>query len=643
MCGFSGIIHLDGRPVDVDVVRAMTDALLHRGPDDQAFGLFSLSAVEYRHAEPARLRSISATFPEASGAVGFNRLSIQDTSIRGRQPMSSDSGRTHIVFNGEIYNAPALRRSLAAQGVQFHSSSDTEVVLKLHELCGFEGMLSQLNGMFAICIIDLDQRALFVARDHFGIKPLYICWIGETVLLSSEAKSFLAYPEFQTQLNRDALDEYLMFRYVSSPQTLLKNVTQLEPGEWMRIGLDDEQKKFFWKLSDGASTNGRARIQSDEFEARLRHSVKQQMISDVPLGCQLSGGVDSSVVNKFAADEVGDQLNAFSVVFEDPAYSEEKWIDIASQTAGVHTHKYELDENWYANHFEKATWHLDSPLNHPNTLGIMFLAENARPFVTVLLSGEGADELLGGYNRFFYQEFGAQLPLLGSMMGKMPWIGGRVRQKLGLDFNAGADRFILSSARLSVGDAAAVYQGFSLERALQSRRSRFAGAPGSTHLQKCLNYSMQTYLPELLLRQDKMTMAASMENRVPFLDHELVEFVRQLPDRNLVTLKPMMRNCVQHNTKVVLKKVAERYFDSRFVYRNKEGFAVPIRKFFGHSGFRALADSQLLPGIRERGLFAFDRVNRLWNRRETISTSELETLWVVFAFEMWAQSFLVTV
>lgn len=642
MCGITGLLHLDGRPVNTDILRAMSDSLSHRGPDDQAFGLFSLQAAQWRMAEKAQLRETSNDFPQANGAIGFNRLSIQDTSLRGRQPMSSPSGKTHIVFNGEMYNAPILRKELEKEGVNFRSRSDTEVVLHLFERHGYEYLLSRINGMFAFCIVDFVRRELFLARDHFGVKPFYYTLIDQTLLFSSESKSFLSCPQFTAELNCETLDEYLLFRSVNGPKTLLKNVLQLEPGQWMRIGCNGQQTGFYWKLPSREPNNGYGDDESEEFEARLRGSVLSQLISDVPLGCQLSGGIDSSVVTKFARDIVGSSLQAFSVIFANPTYSEEAWIDIATQKTGIQTHKFQLTGDWYAQHFEQATWHMDAPLNHANTLGILFLAKNARRWVKVLLSGEGADELLGGYNRFYYQQLGHQFPRWCSLLSHLPIVGRQVRRKLGSRFASEADRFILATARLNVEDARRLYPPFEIDAALESGRHRFRSISGASHLQQCLNYSMQTYLPEMLLRQDKMTMAASLENRVPFLDHELVEFVRQLPDRNLVRVSLMSGQSAERNTKTVLKKIAAKHFGREFAYRSKEGFAVPIRQFFSHAELQGLVCDRLLPGIASRGIFEMSEVHRLWKNVASLSVGELESLWVTLAFEMWAQLFLKT-
>lgn len=637
MCGFVGIFNRNNQPVDVSVVRRMADAQWHRGPDDQAFGVFSLKKGRFLRYADDETPIANEAF---SGAVGFNRLSILDTSIRGRQPMSTMDGRQHIVFNGEIYNSPELREELRGRGFEFHSDTDTEVILYLYQALGAEGMLRRLNGMFALCIIDLAEQSLFLARDRLGIKPLYVTNIGPTLLFASEVKSFLQHPEFELEIDQQRMDEYLLFRYVSGGRSLVRGVEQIKPGCWYRVGLTSQSSGEFWELPAGPADGRSFRENLNEFENQLRQSVEQQLLSDVKLGCQLSGGIDSSLINRFAAQSVGSRLDAFSVIFDDPLYTEEHWIDQSAKIAGVSVNKYRLDASWFADNIDRATWHLDQPLNHPNTLGILFLADNARSMVTVLLSGEGADELLGGYSRFFYAHFANERQRLAGVLGGLPIVGSFFSSKLGLGRRDEIDRFVMASTFAGPNDAEQLYADFSLDRALDDRRQLFASTPGRTYLQKCLNYSMQTYLQELLLRQDKMTMAASMENRVPFLDHRLVEFVRNLPDRHLVTLSLLpRRDVVERNTKVILKKLARREFGGKFAYRKKSGFALPLREFFALPSFRERVADSLLPDAKRRGLFNGRFLQNVWNRIDSGSAAQLDLFWIAMAFELWVGQF----
>ena len=294
--------------------------------------------------------------------------------------MMSDDGQVMIAFNGEIYNAFDLRPQLEAEGYRFRSDTDTEVVLSLYLLHGQEYLVSRLNGMFAICIVDLRRQVVTLTRDRLGIKPLYIGRLKRHILFASEVKSFLQHPAFQVQIAPDALDEYLNFRYCAGGRHLLDGVEQLEPGHWMVIprGYDAVATRRYWSIPDMA-TDGAAppSTQVEQFAERLELAVKRQLLSDVKLGCQLSGGIDSSLVNIFASKHAAGNLDAFSIVLSDPAFSEGPWIDQAAHTANVVSHCFELGSEYFAANIEHASWHLDQPLNHPNSLGLMCLAEHA--------------------------------------------------------------------------------------------------------------------------------------------------------------------------------------------------------------------------------------------------------------------------
>jgi asparagine synthase (glutamine-hydrolysing) len=297
MCGIAGFYNLDGAPVDLSVLTRMTDLQRHRGPDDHGAHLFSLvtgGSFRLQNHEPLPAKNFE-------GALGFNRLSILDLSKQGHQPMLNADGNVIIAFNGEVYNAMDYRAELESAGFQFRSHTDTEVILYLYERHGIDGMLSRLNGMFVIVIIDLRKREIHVVRDHMGVKPLYWTMVGRTVLFASEAKSFLAHPDFRAEIAIEHLDEYLAFRYVAGEDYLLKGVRQLRPGHCMRITGDGVAVSRYWQIPPG---DDRRAITPEEAQDRVDHllraSVKSQLISDVPVGCQLSGGIDSSLISVFA-------------------------------------------------------------------------------------------------------------------------------------------------------------------------------------------------------------------------------------------------------------------------------------------------------------------------------------------------------
>ena len=639
MCGIVGIININREPINIKTLSKMMKAQAHRGPDDQGLVAFSLSQGTYQRIG-ANLKANQMSF---EGGIGFNRLSILDLTSHGHQPMVSYDGKVLIAFNGEIYNAFDLRPMLEKKGFKFHSKTDTEVILNLYLAFGQEKMLSMLNGMFAICMIDLRQRRITLARDRLGIKPMYICLLGQQILFASEAKAFLYHPRFKIDLDPFALNEYLTFRYCAQNRNLLSKVEQIEPGQWLEITLNGiVSKKSYWTIPDMENCHTRLSLKQavNQLHECLESSVKRRLLSDVKLGCQLSGGIDSTLVNIFAAKNAKDNIEAFSVTFNDSTLSEKPWIEKASQYTNMVSHCYELNSSYFVENIRKASWHLDQPINHPNSLGLMFLAENASKKVKVLLSGEGADELLGGYSRYYFAKLRPWvkpiIPILNQ--GLFNHMSGYL-QHFGLTQEP-VEHFIMSSAFVNRECAKKLYADYNYNAVLSMRETLFLGGKSTNHISNCLRYDMQTYLVDLLIRQDKMTMAFSVENRVPFLDHELVEFVRlNLAISHLVFLFPSYdpKQWITKGTKVILKALMSRYFDNSFVFRKKAGFAIPLINFFQNPSFRILVQDEILPGIKIRGILEIEYIKNLWANVDRLGKFELESLWVSLALELWLQ------
>lgn len=630
MCGIAGYFNLDGARANCDVLQRMIDIQRHRGPDDQGMRLFSLS----QGTSCAARQGESLPDGTFDGALGFNRLSILDLSAHGHQPMANANGTVFLAFNGEVYNAFEFSQELEAAGFQFRSRTDTEVILYLYEKFGLDGMLSRLNGMFAIVIVDLPNQVIHIARDHLGIKPLYWTVAGSSVLFASEAKSFLPHPDFQAEIDVQHVDEYLAFRYVAGENYLLKGVRQLRPGHCLQVTYDGVKVRRYWQIPDGLEklnlSDGDALSELDQL---FRNAVKSQLLSDVPVGCQLSGGIDSSLVSVFARSHFDADMQTFSIVFDDANYSEDHWISQAASKANADSHRFMFSDDFFFDVLGHATWHLDQPITHPNSLGIWLLAQKSRPLVTVLLSGEGADEVFGGYTRFYYANLRPKVsPWLG-LLKRLPGVGLRLERQFGgnpIDSFIGASLFQRPEELLSLRPEV------DFESVMNGRRAIFAEGNGD-HVNNCLKFDLQTYLVDLLVRQDKMTMAHSLENRVPFLDLNLVSFARSLPTRCLVSNSIALRNTKMRGTKVILKQLASKTFDEHFVFRPKSGFSLPLKKYFGDARFESLMEDQLLPGMNKRGLVQTDRVRRLWKGLPTSPSGSAETLWITVALELWAQ------
>ena len=599
MCGIAGFVNMDGAPAEAGVLDAMTDMIRHRGPDDR--GTLCLS--------------LRGGIPDT--ALGFHRLKILDLSARAHQPMTSPDGSTALLFNGAIYDASDYKAELERDGYQFRSGADTEIILALYERCGLERMLERLNGMFAIVIADTRRGLVHLIRDRVGIKPLYWTQLGTTVLFASEAKAFLAHPAFCAEIDPAEVDELLAFRYVAGEASLLKGVRHVKPGHHLTITPDGVREARYWSIPDHPE---KLRLSREDAVDRLHHlldrSVQSQLRSDVNVGCQLSGGVDSSLVTVLAASHHGADLGAFSIVFDEPQFSEERWILAAAATARAHSHCFVFDQAAFIGALDDASWHMDQPISHPNSLALWLLARRSREHATVLLSGEGADELFGGYARFSDAHAAAN--------GSCP---PRVHEL--------ADAFIRASQFHSEARLSKLRPSANLKPAIEKRRALFQEGHAD-HLSNCLKYELRTHLVDVLMRQDKMMMGHGVENRVPFLDRQVIEFARALPAEHLVGPSVTIG---MPGTKIVVKELARRSFDDAFVYRRKSAFNLPLAQYFRSGAFVALMEDRLLPGMASRGLVDVNVVRRWW-RRALSAPSTTEGFWIPVALELWAEQFI---
>jgi asparagine synthase (glutamine-hydrolysing) len=633
MCGITGYINLNNKPIqDTRTILNMLKVQKHRGPDDSGIRAFSL--ISGLSSEPG-INEPGPVEGNFEGMLGFNRLSILDLSANGHQPMSSPDNKVFLTLNGEIYNAFDYKHELEQWGYRFKSTSDTEVVLALYLKYGFEGMLDRLNGMFAIVIADLGKKEFYLTRDRFGIKPMYFINTDKLFAFSSELKSFMYLDGFNFDLVEEQVDEYLLFRN-NITGTLYRGIESIQPGQYLvyRQGRRLEAKHFFdvESYSRAGDTSGDINSYGEKLEGWLGKSVKSQLMSDVRLGCQLSGGIDSSLVTWLAnRSSKGKNFEAVSIVFNDTRFSEEKYIDFVAENLGIPSHKFLLDSDYYIDNFEKATWHLEAPINHPNTIGIYKLSQKAKEHVTVLLSGEGADEVFGGYTRFYDIGFPFRFRKLFNEARK------NIKQPAGFGayFNK-ESRAVMATSYMTPGTAENLKNGFNADSATRNRRLLYKTLTGSL-FDRQVKYELKTYLPDLLIRQDKMSMAHSIENRVPFLDNDLVENSFRIPEKYLLLRKsPEGKN----TEKYLLKMMTSAKFGNDFAFRNKMGFGIPLREFFLNRKFNEYLNDKILPGINKRGLFSYPQVARWISDIGKIDFSELEALWVVVSFEMWASIYL---
>ena len=633
MCGITGYINTDFRPVrNTDQILKMLKLQKHRGPDDSGIRLFSLLSASSAETSCLTPESIDADF---EGVLGFNRLSILDLSMNGHQPMLNPDNNVIIALNGEIYNAFDFRNELQDWGYKFRSATDTEIVLALYLRHGFEGMLERLNGMFALIVIDLRSRELYLARDRFGIKPLYYILNDRVLAFSSELKSFAFLEDFEFTLNSTKLDEYLLFRNNLSG-TLFEGLESLEPGHYLNYRSGQKLiKSRYYDVNDYSRSKRSGTFDSFGTEVRewLDKSVRSQLVSDVKLGCQLSGGIDSSLVTWLAnTNAKNGSFESVSIVFKNKLFSEESYIDRVTETLGIKSHKFLLDNEYYLDNLGKATWHLESPLNHPNTVAVYKLSQRAKDYVTVLLSGEGADEVFGGYKRFYDIQY--------------PFSVNRLLTELNRNLNNPLEVFryfldnrqraIMSNAYMTPFLAGRLMRNFSRDRAISDRLALYNTLSGSG-FDKQIKYEMKTFLPDLLIRQDKMSMAHSIENRVPFLDNEVVNGAFSIPEQFLMLRD---RSIGKNTEKYLLKKMTAAVFGEDFAFRKKMGFGIPVKEFFSDEKFREYMNDQVLPGIRHRGLFSYKLVSGWFENIKTLKYTEMEALWIVISFEIWAAIYL---
>ncbi len=614
MCGIVGIISNSKELSAIrglELIEQMLSKQTHRGPDDQGREHFKIK--------------------NSDCFLGFNRLSIRDLSMNGHQPMISKDGNVAIVYNGEIYNANEIKTRLELKNYKFQSESDTEVLLYCYIEYGIEATLKQLVGMFAFCIVDKKCGKIYFARDRFGEKPLYYYIYNSGLIFGSEIKSFYPFPEFKPEINLQALDEFFMYRYVSGEETLFRGVKNLPPSCWAEF---DGKSLIIHKYY---TQNIRHKwYETKSVEKYIREAVKGQLVSDVPLGIMLSGGIDSSLIAKYASDEV--KIQSFSTIFEDESCSEEKWIDQVASTCNIISNKFLIDTSDFFDLLAKCIYHLDFPLNIPNTVGVYLLCKEAREKVTVLLTGEGADETWGGYR------YATDARTCQTLKKIFPHCYTKFKVFKDFDtFHFGKNihfdiLYILRTACITKENLYSLYPNANPEKVIEKRFGILNSINGKGY-HRYSQYDQKTYLENLLTRVDKMSMANSMEMRCPFLDHKTIDYVRTLSGSSFISLT-LGDYLARFNGKKPLKKIAEKYFGKNFAYRKKMGWSMPLRNYFNSSEFTNLAEKVLIPGMKKRGIINTDAIEERMNRIDQLSFSDVGVLWIAVSFELWAQIFI---
>jgi asparagine synthase (glutamine-hydrolysing) len=632
MCGINGIALSSNsrRSLDVRQVERMRDVLTHRGPDDA--GMFI----------DARIGRV---------ALGHRRLSIVDVAS-GQQPMMNEDGTLHITYNGEIYNHSGFRSSLEARGHVYQTHCDTETILHLYEEHGPD-CVNHLRGMFAFAIWDQKQRQLFIARDRFGVKPLYYVQISDgSIYFASEIKALLEADAISAELNYKILPDYLANHAPSGEDTLYRGVKRLLPGHTLlwRDGKIEINK--YWDLS--FQSEDRA-IRSDgdyiaEWTELFRESVRLRLMADVPLGMFLSGGIDSSAIAAVMSGMVTEPIKTFSVAFAEREANEFAYARLIAEAFKTNHHEIVVTPEDFFNALPKLVWHEDEPIAHPSSVALYFVSELASRHVKVVLTGEGSDEMLGGYGRY-------RKTILNSKLGNQyqrfapESVRNAIRKQIEALSPASRLRQKLSRTFLTLSpDLESIYfDNFAVfPRSLQNQlltaeareqvepdpysvmRSMLAETDATSLLNQLLYADTKTYLHELLMKQDQMSMAASIESRVPFLDHKLVEFSAALPDRMKLR---------GSTTKYILRESMKGLLPEVILSRPKMGFPVPIGSWF-RGGFRHVVDEYVL-GERaaSRRIFEPAFVRSLVERHQQGGEDHSERLWALVNFEIWQRQF----
>lgn len=569
MCGICGKLNFHPRePVDRELLQKMMDLLHHRGPD---------SGGEYR-----------------SGSVGFGhrRLGIIDLN-RGHQPMCNEDGTAWLVYNGEIYNFRELRDTLEAKGHRFHSQSDTEVIIHSYEEWGTEAV-QRLKGMFAFALWDERKGLLLLARDRVGIKPLYYTCTGSSLIFASEIKAILADPSVERRINPSAIDRFFTYGYLPGTETLLQGIYKLEPGHYMTVMDGRIAKMQYWDLHFEVSPRWKRFDEAVEhLRELLNRTVKDHMISDVPVGVLLSGGVDSTAILRYALEHTDKPIYTFTVGFEGESFVDERlYARLAAQQFGSVHEELSITAEDFRDFLPKYVWHMEEPIFQPPAVALYFVSRLARQSgVKVVLSGEGGDEAFGGYQNY------RNLLILEKLKSVLGPTKAFLRQTLKALGHVGWSRigkysdFVdrsLSDYYLSRTET--INSGLNqLKRTLYTEefaellrnacseeptRALFHSFNGSSPLNAMLYVDTKTWLPDdLLVKADKMTMAASVELRVPFLDFQVLEFAASLPERFKVK---------GWTTKRILKDALKDSLPKEIIRRRKTGFPVPYEKWLRH-------------------------------------------------------------
>jgi asparagine synthase (glutamine-hydrolysing) len=622
MCGICGkfVFDPDGG-VSQLLLKGMADAIRHRGPDDEGF------------------------YISGQVGLGFRRLSIIDLS-GGHQPLSNEDGTVWIVFNGEIYNYQELRQELQGKGHVFSTKTDTEVIVHLYEEYGAD-CVKKLRGMFGFAIWDAANKSLFMARDRVGIKPLYYYLDGKFISFGSEIKAILADPAVQREVDPQIIDRFLTYYYVPGDRTLFRNLFKLEPGHTITVKRGGAAEiRQYWDLDFSEANDPRERNGLEhELLELLEETVQLHMISDVPVGFLLSGGVDSTAMLSFAANKTDKPISTYTLGYSSPGVVDERpYAKLAAEKFGSKHYEISISPKEFVSFLPSYVWYMEEPICQPPAVNLYYVSKLASQYVKVLISGEGGDEAFAGYenyrNNFWFERAKKFLGPLQAPIGKsMTSLGdtfhSRVLSRYGPRMGTTLEQYYLSRtsspAQFFNRDVSLFYSDEMMERvdkeaSMSIARKHISNASRFGVLEKMLYVDTKTWLPDdLLVKADKMTMANSVELRVPFLDHKVLEFAARLPRQEKVRGWQM---------KYLAKKALRTRVPQEILDRKKAGFPVPYESWFRQDLNGWVRDILLDERTLNRGYFQRATIENMitrnqqghWNSQDIFSLVVLE-LW----------------
>jgi len=623
MCGICGIMNRDGAPVAPEILEAMNATLIHRGPDQGR-----------------------TTIQDACGLAN-RRLAILDLSPAGALPMQNAAGTIRMAYNAEVYNYPDLRRELETQGHVFRSGSDAEAVIALYERDGLD-FLKHMRGMFALALWDEPNHTLVLARDRLGKKPLYYYQDDKRLVFASEIKALLKHPDVPRCPARDLMPLLLAYGYVPAPQTFFEGIRMLPPGHMLVCRDGVIAVEAYWTPPHFAGADPAARVEDylDELRATLEEAVRMRLLSDVPLGAFLSGGLDSSLIVAYMARHTSGKVKTFAIgftgeeSFDETAYARQvaDYLDTDHQEFMVEPNAIEL--------LPQLVWHHDQPFGDSSAIPTYLVSKMTRDYVTVALSGDGGDELFAGYERFYAAN-------LAERFRRLPGVVRRgMQQAVDLLPEATSYRGVAQRARRFVTGANRPTSDayFSWVRLFDDEQiaalmvepvnmqpnTHFANQFDANNQRdltaRLLDVNLTTYLPDdLLIKADRASMAASLEARAPFLDYKLVELAARIPSNLKLHGK---------TTKHILKQVAAGVLPDEIIHRAKHGFGVPVGRWF-RTDLREYAREMLLePQTSRRGYFREEAVRRVLDEHSSGQRNHGQRIWLLLTFEWWHRLFI---